>query len=69
MKQQAKQVVPKGSRVMIKQEQQQQSTIIAKSGSLKAAKMTIPVVISKWGVNNEFWARTLQLYSDYLIRY
>lgn len=54
---------------MMKQEQQQQTTRSAKSGSLKAAKMTIPVVISKWGVNNESWARTLQLYSDYLIRY
>ncbi|NQY27640.1 MAG: hypothetical protein HRT92_10775 [Piscirickettsiaceae bacterium] len=54
---------------MIKQDRQQQAPISAKSGRLKAAKMTIPVAISKWGVNNENWARTLQLYSDYLIRY
>lgn len=54
---------------MIKREQQPKVTIIAKKGSLKAAKMTIPVVINKWDVDNESWARTLQLYSDYLIRY
>lgn len=54
---------------MLKQDEQQRAVFIAKSGSLKAAKMTIPLVISKWGVNNESWARTLQLYSDYLIRY
>ncbi len=54
---------------MTQQGRQQQTSIIAKSGNLKAAKITISAVMSKWGVNNESWAKTLQLYSDYLIRY
>ena len=55
--------------VVIKIEPRQQSLLRAQSGKYKAAKMTISVVFDKWGVNNERWARTLQAYSDYLIRY
>ncbi len=55
--------------VVINREPRQQSLLRVQSGKHKAAKMTISVVFDKWGVNNERWARTLQMYSDYLIRY
>ena len=39
------------------------------SGNLKAARMFFSVAAGKLGSNNDRWWRTLQNFSDYLIRY
>ncbi|RKZ89483.1 MAG: hypothetical protein DRQ39_00630 [Gammaproteobacteria bacterium] len=39
------------------------------SGNLKAARMFLSVAAVQQGGNNGCWERTLQNFSDYLIRY
>ena len=52
-----------------KQNYRQQSLPIIQGGNSKAARMTISSAADKQSVHNDRWSQTLQMYSDYLIRY
>ncbi|MDH5358596.1 MAG: hypothetical protein OEW63_08240 [Gammaproteobacteria bacterium] len=55
--------------VVTRQERRQMPLALSQSGNVKAARMTISVATDRQSLHNDRWSKTLQMYSDYLIRY